>query len=209
MPRTARLARPNQYYHIYNRGANNQLIYKDKEDYLKFLNKIKKTLEKYDWKIYTYCLLPNHYHLQIKTGEKDKLGTIIQSLQTSHAIYFNRKHKHLGPIFQNRFHSVLVQEGEYFLYLSKYIHLNPVKANLAIKPEDYLYSSYQKYLNPKTKSIIDSRSLITILGDLTKNSIRKYQKFINSPDDDNQYIYSEKNNNRGIFGTTRFRSQFE
>jgi len=75
MPRTARLARPNKYYHIYNRGAGNQIISKDEFDYSIFLNKIKQTQSQFDRKIYSYCLLPNHYHLQIKT-EKDKLGTI-------------------------------------------------------------------------------------------------------------------------------------
>lgn len=209
MPRSARLARPHQYYHIYNRGTNHQLIYQDKEDYQRFLDKLKQTVEVYDWKIYTYCLLPNHYHLQIKTG-KDKLGKIIQSLQTSHAIYFNRKHKHLGPIFQNRFHSVLVQEGEYFLYLSKYIHLNPVKSKLTNNPEDYPYSSYQTYLNHKnTKGIIDARSIKVLLGKQAKKSVKKYKQFIESPDKNTDYIYSEKNAKRGIFGTTRFRSQFE
>ena len=156
MPRSARLARPYQYYHIYNRGINNQLLYKDKDDYYRFLGKLSDTLKQYDWKIYTYCLMPNHYHLQIKT-EKDSLGTIIQSLQTSHAVYFNKKYKHLGAIFQNRFHSVLVQEGEYFLYLSKYIHLNPAKAKLVNNPEDYQYSSCKTYLNPlKNKGILDA-----------------------------------------------------
>lgn len=208
MPRTARLARPNQYYHIYNRGANNQNIFKNRKDYLFFLDKLNQTLQKYDWQIYTYCLLPNHYHLQIKT-KKNKLGTIIQSLQTSHAIYFNHKYKHLGPVFQNRYHSVTIQDGEYFLYLSKYIHLNPVKAELVKHPQDYPYSSYNAYLNPKNNSILDTRSIRTIIGKQTSKNIQKYQQFVEAQKESNQkLIYSTKNIKHNIFGSSKFSSRF-
>lgn len=207
MPRNTRSDYPHQYYHIYNRGFDRKNIFITPIDYDRFLGKLAESRSKYDWTIYAYCLLPNHYHLQIQSGE-DSISSIIHWLQTSHAVYFNRNHKRFSPVFSGRFHSILIQKELYHLHLSKYIHRNPVEAGLVQQPQNYRYSSYGEIIGtPGHKhNIIDQRSARSIIGQQTTNAIRMYRSFVEESEDCD---YSLKSNIRGLAGTTRFRSRFE
>jgi len=207
MPRSARPYAPFQYYHILNRGLNRQPIFRDESDYLRFLEKLETSKTRFDWIIYSYCLLPNHYHLQVKTRHVP-LSKILSSLQTSHSGYFNRKYKKLGPVFNNRFKSILVQKDPYFLQLSKYIHLNPVKANLASKPQDYPYSSYPEIISqPKHQfHTIDKRVIKSLTGSLNQQAISQYRYFV---EESTKLTYHPDKSVRGIMGSTRFRIKFE
>lgn len=206
MPRYARLAYPNQYYHLMNRGLGKQKIFLDKDDYLKFLNNLLSYKEKFDWSIYCYCLLPNHYHLLVKT-QNDPLDNIMKSLQTAYGVYFNKKYKRTGPVFNGRFKSTIIQKGDYFLYVSKYIHRNPLKANVCQNLSDYPYSSYPEYMgktNPAIKKeIIDKRAMRTIFeGKATGSAIKNYQAFIEEPGEEQ---YSLK---RSVYGGKTFIAKF-
>lgn len=207
MPRTARLSAPFRYYHILNRGIGRKAIFRDIDDYLRFLEKLAETKSKFDWIIYSYSLLPNHYHLQTKI-RKSPLSKIMQSLQTSHSGYFNRKYRHVGPVFQGRFKSIIVQKGSYFIQLSKYIHLNPIEANLVNHPLNYPYSSYSEYLNqPKHQyKIIDKRAVKMIIGSLSKHNIQQYREFV---EEDDKLEYYPQKAVRGIIGSKEFINQFE
>jgi|SRR3989344_699114 len=207
MPRDSRPDYPQQYYHIFNRGFDRKSIYIGAADYLRFLEKLEESRKKFDWIIYSYCLLPNHYHLQIQSGA-DSISTIIHWLQTSHAVYFNRNHKHFSPVFTGRFKSIIIQKELYHLYLSKYIHLNPVKAGLVKNPQEYPYSSYSEIVNePKhAYKIIDQRAVKSFTGTLTREAIQNYRSFV----EENKICdYSMESAIRGIAGTIRFRLQFE
>ena len=208
MPRYARLVFPGLFYHIINRGLEGRKIFRDKFDYLKFLENLLKYKKKFDWIIYCYCLLPNHFHLLIQT-KNDPLAKIMKSLQTAYGVFFNKKYKRIGPVFSGRYKSIIVQKDEHFLQASKYIHLNPVKAGLCLKPLDYPYSSYQEYITGNNsllkENIIDKRAAKRLIGDgrvITRQAIRNYQSFVEEKEDILDYHPGVD-----IFGDRRFRTQ--
>lgn len=210
MPRCARLAYPDLFYHIINRGLERRNIFIDEADYLRFLENLLKYKKKFDWIIYCYCLLPNHFHLLIQT-RKDPLGKIMKCLQTAYGVWFNKKYGRIGPIFSGRYKSIIVQKDEYFLQVSKYIHLNPVKTNLCHNPLDYPYSSYQEYILNKSflnnEKIIDQRAAKTIIGDgrkITKQTVINYQSFVEEKED----IFSYQPN-IDIFGNIKFITRYK
>lgn len=207
MPRYARLSGSFLFYHIINRGIERKEIFKSKWDYSRFLENLEKYRKKFDWIIYTYCLLPNHFHLQIRI-RKDPLAKILHSLQLAYSVYFNKKYHRVGPLFQGRFKSIIVQKGEYFFHLSKYIHLNPVKIRLVDHPLGYPYSSYPEYCQgPKHQyRIIDKRAMKRIMGKPTKKNIKNYRQFVEEADELN---YQPEKAIRGIFGSPRFISRIE
>ena len=210
MPRYARIAYPDLFYHIINRGIERRNIFIDESDYLKFLENLLKYKKKFDWIIYCYCLLPNHYHFLIQT-RNDLLGKIMKSLQTAYGVYFNRKYGRIGPVFAGRYKSIIIQKDEYFNEVSRYIHQNPVKAKLCNSPLDYPYSSYQEYIRNKSplgkEKIIDQRAAKMLIGDgrkITKQAKKEYQSFV-----------EEQKNTLGyepiqdIFGERRFVTRYK
>ncbi|MFH0943468.1 MAG: transposase [Candidatus Beckwithbacteria bacterium] len=158
------------YYHIYNRGVNKERIFLDDQDYKTFLRYLKMYLSLSDLqgdslkvkvapsrqlknytdqiKLIAYCLLPNHFHLLIWQNEFDKINFFMRSLATKYARYFNRKYHRVGPVFQSVYKAVLVESEDQLLYLTKYIHRNPIELlptrSLLV---GYKYSSYGNYLN--------------------------------------------------------------
>lgn len=177
MPRGPRFVFQNAFYHVFNRGINKQPIFLSETDYQFFLNKLLKLKEKYDHSIYAFCLMPNHFHISIQT-RKIPISKIMSSLTTSYSMYFNRTYKHFGPVFQNRFKSILIENDSYFLKLSQYIYLNPVKAGLIGDPKDYIYSSLKEALGLDPLKFLDE-DIIRLLGD-TKGSKKEYERFIYS-----------------------------
>lgn len=175
MPRGPRFSFQNAFYHVFNRGINKQEIFLADEDYEFFLNKFHSLKQKYDHAIYAVCLMPNHFHISIRT-RKTPISKIMSSLTTSYSMYFNRKYKHFGPVFQNRFKSILIENDSYFLELSRYIYLNPVKAGLVKDPALYKYTSLREALGKEPLRFLD-QDILRLIGE-TKNSRKKYQEFV-------------------------------
>ncbi|OGH49880.1 MAG: hypothetical protein A3H17_02375 [Candidatus Levybacteria bacterium RIFCSPLOWO2_12_FULL_37_14] len=177
MPRGPRFVSQNAFYHVFNRGINKQDIFLTDDDYRFFLKKLKDLKKKYDHSIYSFCLMPNHFHISIQT-RKSPISKIMASLITSYSMYFNRTHGHLGPVFQNRFKSILIENNSYFLKLSQYIYLNPVRAGLTSDPLLYKYSSIKEALGKESHLILD-KDIVRLVGE-TKNSLKEYESFIYS-----------------------------
>lgn len=175
MPRGPRFVFKNAFYHVFNRGINKQQIFLNNSDYQFFLNKLSNLKTKYDHSIYAFCLMPNHFHISIQT-RKIPISKIMSSLTTSYSMYFNRNHNHFGPVFQNRFKSILIENDSYFIKLSQYIYLNPIKAGLIKDPSLYLYSSIREALGKEPLNFLD-QDITRLIGD-TKGSQQEYQKFI-------------------------------
>src|SRR3990167_8748535 len=106
MPRIARLTYPGAFYHIYNRGLNKIPIFRQKKDFEKLLNKFVDILSEGDWIIYAFCLMPNHYHLLVEE-RKMPVAKLMGRLFTSYSVYFNKKYKRSGPLFEDRYKSKL------------------------------------------------------------------------------------------------------
>src|ERR1035437_6376747 len=139
-----------EYYHIYNRGNSKQKIFHDKQDYSHFLNLLyifntHKNCNLYDLKrnysfdLYTvevennlvnigaYCLMPNHFHILITQTEKGDISKFMQKLTTAYVMYYNKKYKRTGSLFEGKFKSEYIDNDRYLKYLFSYIHLNPIK----------------------------------------------------------------------------------
>lgn len=135
----------NGFYHVMTRGNSKKEIFKEQSDFLKwkfFLNKYKSN---YNTKVIAYCLMPNHYHLLLKSGPL--LSKLIGCLNTQYAKYFNRKYELKNHLFGDRFRSFLVADDPYLITSVRYIHNNPVRANLVSEALNYQYSSLMDYLN--------------------------------------------------------------
>jgi REP element-mobilizing transposase RayT len=152
MPRRQVIFQSGNYYHVYNRGNNRQLIFFERDNYLYFLRLLRNHLIAHGVDIIAYCLMPNHYHLlvHLKTEHFSKL---MQAFSLSYAKAINKRYQRVGSLFQGRFQAIHVDSEEYLLHLTRYIHLNPVQANLVDKAEDWEFSSYQEYIELRRGSL--------------------------------------------------------
>jgi putative transposase len=131
MPRQPRLDTPGALHHIIARGNERRKIFEDKKDCEEFLIRLGDILSGAETSCYAWAIIPNHFHLFLRTGTIP-IATIMRRLLTGHAMYFNRRHRRYGHLFQNRYKSILCQEDPYFQELVRYIHLNPLRANLVV-----------------------------------------------------------------------------
>jgi putative transposase len=152
MPRREVILQAGNYYHVYNRGNNRQLIFFERDNYIYFLRQSRNHLINRGVDIIAYCLMPNHYHLLVylKTEHFSKL---MQAFTLSYAKAINKRYKRAGSLFQGRFQAIHVDREEYLLNLTRYIHLNPVEANLVERAEDWEFSSYQEYVDLRRGSL--------------------------------------------------------
>lgn len=173
MARPYRIQSEDCFYHITSRGDNRKRIYLSEYDYCKFLEYIREAKEKYKFYLYAYCLMANHYHLLLETTQAN-ISKIMHYINGSYTTYHNIKYRRCGHLFQGRYKSIVVDKENYFLELSRYIHLNPVRAKIVPTPEKYKWSSYNDYLNRKNDVYIDK--------DRIKNSLvmteSQYRRFV-------------------------------
>lgn len=137
------MSRGNEKKEIFQQAADNEL----------FLILLKDCSERFDFLVHAYCLMPNHFHLLIETRDAN-LSDAMKRLLGVYTMRYNRKHKRSGHLFQGRYKALLVDKDNYFLQLSRYIHLNPLKAGLVKDPQDYPYSSFRHFLNEKSPSFL-------------------------------------------------------
>jgi REP element-mobilizing transposase RayT len=145
MARPLRVEYEGAFYHVLNRGLERREIFRDRKDYEKFLSILSGLHGRYKIRVHSYCLMPNHYHLYLETPQ-GKLSRVMQQLDGVYTQSFNRRYQRVGPLLQGRYKAILVEKESYSLEISRYIHLNPVKANLAEKPEGWEWSSYRIFM---------------------------------------------------------------
>lgn len=139
---------PGEYYHIYNRGINSTITFRESRNYFFFLRKIKEILLPNAAEIITYMLMPTHYHLLIQIKD-ETFSSAMGRLINSYTKAVNREWRRTGPLFEGRFKAKHVDTDEYVLELSRYIHLNPAAANLVAHPDEWCYSSYTTIIGNK------------------------------------------------------------
>ena len=175
MARKPRIEHKGAFYHIIVRGNQKQKIFKDKQDYLNYLKILSNYKKRYQFLLYSYMLMSNHLHLLIETG-KVPLSKILQGINQSCTIYFNRKYKTVGHLFQGRYKSILCDRDAYLISLMKYIHLNPVRAGMVKRPEEYQWSSHNFYTQKKeTDELIDTDRVLRMFSE-DKTIARKYYR---------------------------------
>jgi REP element-mobilizing transposase RayT len=134
-----------EYYHIYNRGNNFQPIFFERENYLFFLRQLRQYLVPRVLEIIAYCLMPTHYHI-LGRLVTDDLSAHMQPFALSYTKAVNKRYGRAGSLFQGPFKAIRVDREAYLLHLSRYIHLNPVRAGLVPRPEDWEFSSYRDFV---------------------------------------------------------------
>lgn len=195
-----------EIYHVYNRGTNKENLFRDKQDYRAFLyrlglglgikseilnkneitrsskSRIRITKSPFDFfKLHSFCLMPNHFHLLIEQTGDVSISSLIQKICTSFSMYINKKYGRVGHLFQGNFKSVLIESNPQFMWTTSYIHTNPVKGNLVIKPEEYDWSSYIDYAKNRNLPIIYKDFIVSVFGSkenlIKQTSIFKNKKF--------------------------------
>ncbi len=195
MARPLRVEYPGAYYHVISRGNGGESIFLSVRDREKFLEYLEKASERFSIIIHTYCLMTNHYHILIETPQAN-LSLAIQWLNVSYAAYFNRKRGRSGHLFQGRFKAILIDADEYLKVLSRYIHLNPVRAKMVANPLDYKWSSYPVYVGEKeAPDWLETEWLLANFGKRKKQAAKRYQGFVEEID-----IRTLENPNKDIVG---------
>jgi putative transposase len=141
MPRIARREAAKQISHVINRGVEKRAIFLRAEDYAFFLAQTREVFSAFGISLLSYCLMPNHYHL-LTAMTTAGLSAAMQSLQSRYSMYFNRVYQRVGHLFQDRFKSFEVDDMDYLAWLPVYIHMNPVRARLALSPHTWEWSSH-------------------------------------------------------------------
>ncbi len=172
MARPYRLESENCFYHVISRGDDRKRIFVRGRDYEKFFDYIAAAKDKFRFFLYAYCLMPNHYHLLLETTLPN-ISRTMQYINGSYTTYYNTKYQRCGHLFQGRFKSIVVERASYFLELSRYIHLNPVRAKLVDAPDEYVWSSYRGYIGSTDKNI-DAEQIEKHLGMVC----RQYHRFV-------------------------------
>jgi putative transposase len=191
------------YYHIYNRGIDKRNIFLDAQDYLFFQQSLsqyltpvvtnvkkgyktqKPSLTNYrqsmnltnEVKLCVYCLMPNHFHLIVRQESSDAITKLMRRICTQYAMYFNKKYKRQGTLFENIYRAVLIPEDDSLLLLSRYIHLNPVAKTVrrfglvetaaSTLPEEYPYSSFHSYLSEDNNLGVETKYIKKLLNGQT------------------------------------------
>ena len=146
MPRSARKPSATGIFHVVQRGLDQQVIFRDDEDRRKYLSILRDCRELCGFELYAYCLMGNHAHILLKPVD-ESLELIFKRIAGRYVYWYNAKYARSGHLFQDRFKSEPVESENYFLTVLRYIHQNPMKAGLCKHPSDYIYSSYNEYID--------------------------------------------------------------
>ena len=151
MARPLRIEYAGALYHITSRGDRREDIYRDNEDREQWLEILSQVCERFNWVVHGYCQMSNHYHLLAETVD----GNLSRGMRQLNGIYtqkFNRSHHESGHLFQGRYKAILVQKETYLLELTRYVVLNPVRARMVKRPEDWAWSSFNAMIGADTES---------------------------------------------------------
>lgn len=180
MPRQSRIDTPGALHHIIVRGNEKRRIFEDNSDRQKFLIRLGGILIKTDTICYAWALIPNHFHLLLRTGNVP-IATVMHRLLTGHAVYFNKRHHRYGHLFQNRYKSILCQEDPYFLELVRYIHLNPIRAQIVkdiSSLDKYPYSGHCALMGRCENEWQDTGYVLKFFGKRINTSRSKYRGYV-------------------------------
>lgn len=142
MSRPIRIEFPDALYHVTARGDRREDIFEDDADRQMFLSTLEQVITQFNWLCHAWCLMDNHYHLMIQTPD----GNLSKGMRQLNGVYTqtsNRRHRRVGHLFQGRFKAILVDSNAYLLELTRYVVLNPVRAGMVKKPDDWSWSSYR------------------------------------------------------------------
>ncbi len=184
MPRKARILGESGIYHVMLRGINRQQIFYDEEDYCRYISLLKRYKEISHFRLHCYCLMGNHIHLLLETGN-EPLSLVFRRLGASFVYWYNQKYERVGHLFQDRFKSEAVENDPYYLTVLRYILQNPVKAGICASSVAYPYSSAREYLLG-AEGITDTAFAFSLAGETI------LREFLNQDNEDACLDITEK-----------------
>ena len=209
MSRPLRLEYPGAWCHVMNRGRRSEKIFFDDTDRENFLKVLQEASELYHMRISAYCLMPNHYHLLVQTPD----GNLSRCMRHVNGVYtqrFNRQHKKEGQLFGGRYKAVLVDEDSYLLEVLRYIHRNPLKAEIFKSLDDYPWSSHNGYLSHAKKwSWLQKDALLTQLTQVKNRQKSAYLDFVSMDDSEEIEKFYSLKNMPSILGCTSFKKYIQ
>ena len=178
MARQLRIEYEGGFYHITSRGNQREEIFWDAKDRERLKTVLERTKERYGYLLHAYVFMDNHYHLLVETLHAN-LHQIMQNINTSYTVFVNRKYNRSGHLFQGRYKAFIVDKDKYLLALSRYIHLNPVRAGAVKRAEEFRWSSYQEYLyGRKEGALTDTDETLSFFSKQRAVAVKKYKEFV-------------------------------
>lgn len=180
MPRKARIDAPGALHHIICRGIEKRKIFRVDSDRDDFLERVEKALLDSQTPCYAWALLPNHFHLLLRTGNAP-IAQLMSRILSGYAGRFNRRHRRAGHLFQNRYKSILCQEDAYFFELIRYIHLNPLRVNLVSTMDEldhYAYSGHSAIMGNSSHPWQRIDEVLSRFGENSRAATRAYRSFV-------------------------------
>ena len=180
MPRQPRLDTPGALHHVIGRGIDGLKIFDYRKDREDFLVRLKDLCERKALSVYAWALMDNHFHILIRTG-KLPLSDSMRKLLTGYVVNYNRRHNRYGHLFQNRYKSILCEDDPYLLELTRYIHLNPLRAGIVKNIKElrgYQWCGHSTIIGIIEREWQDRESILAYFGKSRKKAIEKYERFI-------------------------------
>jgi len=180
MPRKSRIDTAGALHHVMVRGIERGVVFQNDADRNHFLERLGEILQDTKTICYAWALIPNHFHLLLRTGSVP-ISTVMRRLLTGYALWYNRKHSRNGHVFQNRFKSILCQEDSYLLELVRYIHLNPIRAKLVKNLDElghYPYSGHSVLMGKMKNAWQDMEWVLGMFGKKSGAARRAYRAFV-------------------------------
>jgi len=180
MPRKSRIDAPGALHHIIARGIERRAIFRDEGDRADFLERLGDNLEETRTSCFAWALLPNHFHLLLRTGATP-ISIIMRRVLTGYAVVYNQRHGRQGHLFQNRFKSVLCQEEPYLLELVRYIHLNPLRSSAVqglAELDRYRWCGHSAVVGRKDNDWQETGYILSLFGGGERKAIGAYRRFI-------------------------------
>lgn len=210
MARLPRLNLPGIPQHVVQRGNNRQACFFEDEDYTVYLDKMKLYSRKYNVAVHSYVLMTNHVHLLLTPSTTTGVSQLMQSLGRYYVRYINQTYERTGTLWEGRYKSTLVDSDNYFLTVSRYIELNPVRADMVAHPSDYPWSSYRQNALGVPVELITPHSLYTALAKTDKPRQKRYRAlFENEIAEYTVEEIRESLNRAWVLGSRQFKRRIE
>jgi putative transposase len=179
MPRKKRRKDAGLVRHVVSRGDGRERIFLDDRDYQKFYFLLHETVEDYDVECRDVCLMPNHFHLTL-FNVRENLSDAMQFLKGEYASWWNGAHEHVGHVFEGPFKDQIVEERDYSMSLARYIALNPVRAGLVERPEDWPWSAYRYFAGlAEPPEFLSCAPVLRLFGEGDDEELReRYVRFV-------------------------------
>ena len=177
MARKPRIHIPGGIYHVMLRGNGGQKIFYHDEDYSRLFRLIQEGISRFDYRVHAFCCMSNHVHFALQIGSIP-LSRIMQNLSFRYTRWVNQRKRRIGHLFQGRYKAILVDGDSYLLQLTRYIHLNPIRAGLVKNLEDFRWSSHRAYLGKASFPWLTTEWVLSQFGKRMQMARKRYQEFV-------------------------------